>query len=111
VKAERITAIGFVLIALLCAGVANGARAKKPQPVEVLYIYSWAHCAPCKALEKAIHADGGTTKQDPLKSKPLGVLDFPTVVYSDGTKDNGAKIYNKQARVPKNVLIILWTGN
>lgn len=85
------------------------ARSAQPTP-EVSFVYSWHRCGPCKVL--LAYVDKKTdVLVDTLSIRPIGVLEFPKVVYTDGSSDTGQRIYNGTAKLPKKVLFIEWIGD
>lgn len=112
----KLIAAGMIAALMIAGGVSADASTRKTpkkarstahRQITLKWVYSMDNCPPCEALKRFV---GAKAKVERLSTKPVGVSSFPTCEYSDGTTDNGERIYNGSASLGKSVLFIHWTA-
>jgi hypothetical protein len=77
--------------------------AEQPKPT-IDRIHSMENCAPCDAIIARIKADGGKVSE-PKKTGIQHATSYPTIVYSDGSWDNGRRVQRGNYTVDTNTTI------
>jgi hypothetical protein len=60
-------------------------------------------CDACNGLQNFLKRVGVRLRVSHVDQSPYST--FPTVVYSDGSTDNGERIYSKRCQFPKNLSV------
>ena len=75
----------------------------KPKRLQLDHLYVVEGCEACKGLQDYLRRVGVKLSVSRVNNSPYST--FPTVVYSDGTTDNGERIYSKTCQFPKSVAV------
>jgi hypothetical protein len=96
----------FVVGVLMAAALPLQARSRAV--IKPVVIYSMEHCPACEALAAAL-SDAGT-RMRVSQTASVTVDAFPTVVYSDGRRDSGARIQSGACELPGTIRVVKWSG-
>lgn len=66
--------------------------------------YTLASCSDCAAFKQFLRQSG--VKTTTVSGRDYNVSLYPTVVYSDGTSDNGQRLYARQVKLPRTLRVI-----
>ena len=84
------------------ASAAKAPRAAAGIP-QLNHVYVVEGCEACNGLQAFLRRVGVKLNVSRIDHSPYST--FPTVIYSDGTSDNGERIYSKRCQFPKNLAV------
>lgn len=98
----------FVLAVFLAAWSGSGVSAptksgKKARPT-VRAVYTMVGCSHCHELESSLRRSG--VRLNRVYTDEYRYDAYPTVLYSDGRRDSGQRIYRKTVRLPGSVRVV-----
>lgn len=107
---KKILVVVLVLVAVTMSATARTrsysrnshstpATAKTP-----VMAYTLAGCPDCAAFKQYLQSSG--VKLATSYTRDRNVSLYPTVVYSDGSTDNGERVYGRQVRLPHTLKLV-----
>lgn len=100
---KRVTVAALLLAACLPLSARSKANSVRP-----IVIYSMENCPACEALAHVISSAGA--RMNVSYTPEARVEEFPTVIYSDGKRDAGARIKSGAVALSGSVRVIKWSG-
>lgn len=99
-----VVVLAVALAALSAAAFPASSGSGKKSRVTVRAVYTMVGCSHCHELERSLRRSGVRLAKSATDEYRYD--SYPTVVYSDGRRDSGQRIYRKGVRLPSRLRVV-----